>query len=549
MKFVLALLLALTTASLMAGEQQDIVMKSRFDRDSSFAFIKKLRSFLIANNFGDPYKQTLKKPIEVDLDESMDMPENTRAWIRELQSILRLKLFESDYSMRVEELGFSITEFGTELKTAGSESNVVDYVTLNKVSGFQISARKIVFEVKLKRANSVSPIVFDIELINPKFNISPSLMMELPMGWQTTLTPDFLGLSLHTINLQQVFAKMATRPDLIDFTMDTFEIPNVVVKIGKKDIVFDQDKIMAFFVNRKEELKKGIIDLINGRMQERLTNVIKDTPREMKVPRIREINSALHAVFELQKLTGNNTGIVQLNIDGHYCPKNVTLVHDYCRNQEIETKLRRNASDVDFDSSMREINRTLIENKANIAMSVSEHFLNQVIQASVEAGLIDQAMEGKEFTLGSEKGFVLAEEKGKHLSLYMDIICHLKGAQRILVGRSELRFPIKLMISLAIVQVNGMPRFQIKVDKMAVTDQMLIEGLPQYDLDSTVGTVPRFRGKVLQSIYEQIGAFVGNTLIDLEMGDLKGTYLERMQFESNGMGRANALIHFGDHDE
>ena len=57
---------------------QDIVIKSRLDQQSSASFIKRIRTFLLNNNLGDPYNQTFEKPLVVDLNKVLDeLPPDT----------------------------------------------------------------------------------------------------------------------------------------------------------------------------------------------------------------------------------------------------------------------------------------------------------------------------------------------------------------------------------------------------------------------------------------------------------------------------------------
>jgi hypothetical protein len=180
-----------------------------------------------------------------------------------------------------------------------------------------------------------------------------------------------------------------------------------------------------------------------------------------------------------------------------------------------------------------------MEKRANVAISISEDYINQLITSVAQAGMIDLA--GESFTLGPEKAFVLAEEKGEGFSLYLDIIHKLRGAQRVLVGRSELRFPIRLSIGLKVNLIQGIPHLQIKVLEVKTDEKLLIEGLPEYELVTNVDSV-RFRKKVINNILEDISPFNQKILVDLELKEFKDTYLEQLSFLSDGKGRANAVL-------
>ena len=527
-----------------ADAQKDIILKSRFDLDSSEAFISQLRIFLATNNFGDPYSQVFKKPISIDLVEVLeDIPVDSQHWVNDLQSVLQIKLFESSYKLNIDKLSYSIKDFNSEFRPGQSKSDRVEYVTVNYVHGLRLKADKVSFVVELKHTQTREPIKFSVELIDPEFVVNQDLLAELTMGWSTVIIPNNIQLNLESINIQKVMEKVAQNPQLIGFSVKDLIIPKVSIKVGHKEVKFSQEKIKNFFINRQEELKKGILDILTARMSDRFANVIKDNSQKLLIPRRYTISSQIDGVLDVQKMSVNNSGIVQFDLDGHYCEDDSTLKVDYCKDRIIFAKERRKIPAQNFNKSLREMNRSLIEKKTNIALSVSEHYLNQIIEATIHAGLWERKLQGKDFTLGPEKSFVLADEKGELFSLYLDIKYKLTGAQRLLVGRSELRFPIKFMIALNIEEIDGMPHFTIKVKKVSTDQKLLLEGLPKYDLPTTVNSV-RFKKKVVKAILDDVSSFEGDTLVDIEIPELRGTYMDQLEFFSDGLGRGTAILGF-----
>jgi hypothetical protein len=546
MKLLISFFLLITTFELKAGEvQHDIIFKSRFDLDSSQGFIQQLRIFLTNNDFGDPYNQELKKSIEIDLNALLDeVPQDTQTWIKALQSILKIKLFESDYKVLVENLGYSLKDFNSEFRAGPLAQERIEYVTINYVRGLRLRADKISFVLELKTTQTNKPIKFRIDLIAPEFLVSPDLTASLPMGWLTSIQGNNVFLRLEKIDIQDVMEKIANNPNLIDFKMQDLTMPKISAKVGSKVVTLDQEKIKNFLFSRKDSFKKGILDILNLKLRDRFSNIIKETPKELKLPRIYVLSQEVNAVFKLQQMLVNNTGIVQFGLDGFFCDLVPTIENNYCQDRELKTDPRRPIDPDLYQKSLRELNRTIIERKANIAVSVSEQFLNELIDATIKNGLWDKVLNGKDFKLGPERSFILAEEKGELFSLYLDIIYKLKGSDRILVGRSELRFPIKLMIALKVVEIQDIPHFEISVKKVATDENLLLSGVPSLNLPTTVSRIPRFRKKVVNSILSEVNAFDGQTLIDVEVKELIGTYFHRLELYSDGLGRGTATLGF-----
>lgn len=524
---------------------QDIIFKSRFDLESSQGFIGQLRIFLANNNFGDPYSQELKKTISIDLNALLDeVPQDTQVWIKTLQSILKIKLFESDYKVVVDNLAYSVNDFNSEFKAGPIAEERIEYVTINYVKGLRLRADKISFVLELKTARGNETIKFKVELIGPEFLVSPDLTANLPMGWLTSIQGDNILLRLEKIDIKEVMDKIAQNPSLIDFRMQDLLMPKISAKIGNKTVTLDEEKIKHFLFSRKDSFKKGILDILNAKFSSRFSNIIKDSPKELKLPRNYVVSEEVNAVFTLEEMFVNNTGIVQFGIDGFFCEVLPTPENNFCRNNPLKTNPRRPIDPVVYQKSLRELNRSIIEKKANIAVSVSEQFLNELIDATIKNGLWDQVLSGKDFKLGPERSFILAEEKGDVFSLYLDIIYKLKGSDRILVGRSELRFPVKLNIALRVTEIQDIPHFEISVKKVSTDENLILNGVPVLNLPTTVNNVPRFKKKVVASILKEVQAFEGQTLIDVELKELSGTYFHRLELYSDGLGRGTATLGF-----
>ncbi len=541
MKITLILSCLLLSGGLWAGEiQQDIVIKSRLDHQSSASLIMRLRTFLVNNQLGDPYNQTLPNPIKIELAQVIqELPPETQQWIKELQALLNLSVLESKYSLRVDKLFYSIEGFNSEVKPLTSGLNRVEYVTSNYVRGLKLGAENISFVVELQRTITGEPIKFEIQLIRPQFTVNPNLMVDLPMQWNSQLLPDSLLVSLNTIDLSKVFDRVVKNPELIEFKVQDLVMPDVAIRIGQREVKLDKLKIKKYLTEHKNEMKIAILDIMQNRLQGKFSNIIKDAPIELFLNRGLITTGEISTVFSLKSLNANTeTRVLEARVDGQFCA-NRLLEDDRCRSRQTEAKHRRVIDDATFNRSMSEIDMRFNEKRSNVAVSISEHYINQLIMAAVDAKLLE--LGGGNFRLGTEQAFVLAEEKGEGFSLYLDIINKLQGSQRVMVGRSELHFPVRFKIGLKIEKIEGSPRIQIKVLKIDTPNYLLINGLSKYGLVSNVAGV-RFRNKVLKAIHEDLAPFDQKLLVDIDLKEFKDTYLEELSFFSDGLGRATAVL-------
>jgi hypothetical protein len=150
-------------------------------------------------------------------------------------------------------------------------------------------------------------------------------------------------------------------------------------------------------------------------------------------------------------------------------------------------------------------------------------------------------MNGKEFSLGPQKAFALSDKKGDEFSLFVDIVYKTSPGQRLLLVKKELRFPVKLMAKLSIEHKDEIPFLMIDISRDASTDDLLRHGLTKFGLESNLRS-SRFKKKVIKAIKKEVADFVGKRLVEVNLKELKGSYLENMQFIADGQGRAMAII-------
>lgn len=529
-------------SALWAGS--DIVVKSHFSLESTDAFLHHLRKFLIKTDFGDPYEQKLEKPIRIDLGNSVsNLSPDVKNWLFDLQTLLNFNFLESEYELIVEKFSYSVEKFNAGIDPGMFDSQRIEYVTTNYIKGLKLKADRIVFQVNLnRRTQSEAPVSFKIEIIAPEFSVDENLTAELVMKWMTSIQPNDILLNLHAIDIQKLMKVIVTNPDLIDLSFKDIKIPKISIKIGKKVVNFDEEKIKYFLLDRKQDLKKGILTLLHTRQQDRFSNILRDRPRNILLPKTFGFNSEVNGFFTLEKMGLSPQDIVQFDLVGGFCDREVESLQDACPDKNIPGSDRRTIPESDYQKSLEKINKKLMEGTGNIAVSFSEKYLNQVVEATVQKGLWDEMLKLKGHRLGTGKAFVLAEEEGEMFSLYLDIVHELKGARRILVGRSELKFPIKFGISVQIEEKNKIPHLLIKVKKILVDRDILVKGIPEYGLPSTIGTVPRFQGRVLNEIMAEVNTYLNEDLLDLELKELEGTYFKHLEFFSDGLGRGTALI-------
>jgi hypothetical protein len=173
---------------------------------------------------------------------------------------------------------------------------------------------------------------------------------------------------------------------------------------------------------------------------------------------------------------------------------------------------------------------------------LGESFINQAIATAIKAGLLAEAFGDGEISLAEGGVLLRIEREGDVYHGYIHLTYKLSGMIRRIVGRSSLTFPVHLGLKLRIEEKEGLPNLVIQVAEASASTEMLLKGALDVGMFSDVNKVPRLRGIVIKKIQDSVKEFQGQTLVELPLPFLKGTFFERTQFKSDGFGRANALF-------
>lgn len=497
---------------------------------------------MINNGVSDPYRYHLKKPIEVSLDAVIgEASDESQEWLKQLQDFLRIKLFESNYDLQINDFSYDISDFNVKLK-ASRENGSFNFTAKNLIFKPQLNASSIKFIVSLNRGGHYEPISFEIALIKPHFLISKETSVDITMSWGSLLANNGFDVNFKEVDLTSLFLDMASDPGSYQFDWEDLVVPDLKIKIGSKVLRIEPEKLKQYIRKNKEELKLAIIDLVVTQKELRSGKRFIIRPDlNFSIPRYFGFHSDINGEFYIEKDELISTYVIRHELNGVFCLPSFGFAasEQSCDGLPQPVPPKRVITQAQHNESIRMFSEMFEKEQASIGLSVSEDYINRLIRTIVEGGLFDA--NGKEFKLGPAKAFALSDVKGKEFSLYVDIIYQTTRGQRLLIGKKELHFPVKLMASLSIEHKDDVPYLMIDVCRDASTDELLRHGLAKFGLTSNVNQT-RFTKKVIKGIKKAVADFVGKRLVEVNLKELKGSYLENMQFIADGQGRAMAII-------
>lgn len=528
----------------LAGPQlPDIVLQTRLDENNSPMFIEQARSVIMNNGFSDPYRYQLKKPIEFSLDEEIsEASSESQEWLRELQDFLKIKLFESSYDLQINDLSYDITDYDVKLK-ASRENNGFNFTARNLIYRPRLSASSIKFIVSLNRSGNYQPISFEIALVRPFFHLNKEASVDISMSWGSLLANSGFDVHFKEVDLTKLFLDLSDDPESYVFDWEDLIVPDLRIKIGSKTVIIDQEKVKNYIRSRREEFKFAIIDLIVTEKKLKAGEKFLIKPDvKFSIPRQFGFHSDINGEFLIEKDELISTYVIRHELTGVFCLP-VILSTGFgtktCEGLRKPLAPRRQITQEQHTESLKMFSELFEQRHASIGLSVSEDYINRLLRTIVEGGLFN--MNGKEFSLGPQKAFALSDKKGDEFSLFVDIVYKTEPGLRLLLGKKELRFPVKLMAKLSIEHKDEIPFLMIDISRDASTDDLLRHGLPKFGLESNLRS-SRFKKKVIKAIKKEVADFVGKRLVEVNLKELKGSYLENMQFIADGQGRAMAIV-------
>jgi hypothetical protein len=130
--------------------------------------------------------------------------------------------------------------------------------------------------------------------------------------------------------------------------------------------------------------------------------------------------------------------------------------------------------------------------------------------------------------------------------LVLDGIYKMKRFEQIATGVREIRFPLVLNVGIRFENKEDIPTLIIRSHSVDTTDSVLMNGIPELGIESSIGRVSRFRSKVLKAIREALAGFNNKDILPIPMQELSGLSLEDADFHSDGKGRIYGILKLED---
>jgi hypothetical protein len=202
----------------------------------------------------------------------------------------------------------------------------------------------------------------------------------------------------------------------------------------------------------------------------------------------------------------------------------------------------RTLTDLEKQKGLDSITETLAQNRADLVVSIHEDYINRLLKTTIDADLWDEKLAEDHLSLGPKGVFTVFNQKTQKPEMFIDLYYSGdKGVERIFINdRRPIRFPLRMSTSISFVLKDKVPHMIIKTEKLLSDAQEIIQGIPEYELESRL--VRLFRKKIAKMIIKMAQKLEGQVAIDLDFPIMKEVGLENTTYEVTPYGRLNWLF-------
>ena len=557
MKRILIAGLVLLSASTFAKPQvyatPDIVVVSKLDADWSQILVAKIRKILSNFEVLDPFKYSYDGDLVIGPTEAKTLlPASSKKLLTDLGNVLGLDFFKAQAQASMHGFSYEVKGFKTDMKASENIGSDLVIKTNLSASEVYVEAGKITLSVQIRTQNGGHLPVISIDIIKPVIEAKNDNLVNLIAKLRVQNGPASYSFKIEELNLDQMVAGLSLKNGDVKIDYQKIVVPKVSIKIGDKKIDFSQEKIQKFLRNNHEGIKGILLAQLAKILRKGTADAVQSVVKNYQMPKKYWLNiPIIKTMLNFTKITNfpvSNT--LQINLDGDFCTDEAFLIYkDICVDKHFTKVSSTRLTEAHYKESLVHLNEVVQREDVDLVASVSEDYLNKLLATTIDAGLWTEALKEAGIELGPNKVSLRLDKKGDTGTFILDGIYRPSRMQRLALGASVIRFPLALSVGFRIEeQNNDEPVIIVRVIAPDTSDETLVNGLPQYGFESSIGKVPRFKGKVLATIRDSVKDFMNRDIVVLPVPQLNGLNLDKAEFHSDGNGRMHGFLSLEDYN-
>jgi hypothetical protein len=534
------------SVSAFEGQGHDLILNTKLSTDWSAIVLSKIRHYMLTNKLNDPFNYKFDKTIELESGLDGQFDSNTKDLIENFSSLFGLKILNSSLHFSIVGLGYSMSEFSADLKTATKSTEGLTLALDFSAEKLRLSADKIIIGLKVPSMNGGRVALFNVEILSPTLKASSLDLVAFFVKARVENEEDNFKFKIKETNFTELAQNLIEKSDGFKLNYK-ISIPKAEVRVGNHSIVISQEKILKLLADNELSIKSLILsqfsNLLKRGQAERLVKLVEG----IQLKKDFWLDTQIKSVFKLDKIKGHleNTHL-SFFVAGDFCkPENFVTVRFECPQFNNYTPPASRLTPETYQQSVAFMQNLIRESDAAILLSASEDYINKLLLGTFHNGLWDKSLSENGIELGPAKLIARLDHPGKTASIYLDIVKRISGINRAALGSKFVRFPLLVKTSMSIEKNQGeIPVLIIRAEEVELDDELLLKGRPDLGMESNVKKL-RLKKKVLSVIKSEIQQLNNTVLVKFKLPMFQGLGFENIIFESDGVGRVNGHIkHF-----
>lgn len=541
-KAFLSLSLLSTQVGAFEGKSHDLIVNTQLKFDWSSIVVNKIRRYMKVNNMGDPFVARFEEPLVINADLTKYLNEDSQDLMHNLGDTIGMNLLKTTTQFTIQGLNYKIDDFKTDLKTTEELKDGIALAMDFSAADVKLGADKITLGIVIPGKDGKKSPVLNIEIVNPQIEAAHADLVNFFAKIKIQDKVDHFKLLIENTNFENMAEMLLKDPDSISFKYELI-VPPITINIGNKGLDFSPEKIKALLKKKEKGLKGLLLAQFAAQLSQGMGERALKVMEQYKLKKDHWIDSDIETVFKLLKFKGHVVdNHVEIISSGYFCTtENYKNLGSNCTNNRKTLEPSSRITPTLHKNSMLFMKELIDRNDAAIVLSASEDYLNKLLVSTFDAGLWTETLKEYEFDLGPGKMLARMDEQGENISLYLDVVKKIKGAQRLALGAQEIRFPLVIKASIKIVNEGSTPIFVVKAEDVNLSDELLLNGRLDLGMESNIKEL-RMKKKVLATIKQELSAVKGEILMEIKYPELRGMGLENTYFKSDGAGRIHAYL-------
>ena len=547
---ILVLSFILPSAFAQGNKVPDIIVDSKLDFDWTGFLIAKLRKLLTQNGVADPFTMKIDEPLVVTesiIESYLDA--EAKQFVTDLSKLIGMDLLNGQTKVTIDGLDYDIQDFKSSLKSVDNKSPKDLTISADfSASKLNLRADAVTLSLLIPSADPKKKASIDIKIVRPVIRANVHDLINFHAKVNILDNGDQFKFLIPEANFDNMAEVLLSNPRGIYMNFRDIIIPDIRLRIGNRTLQLDQIKVKELINNNQKSLKSLLMSLLASQLKKGMGTDILKVIEKYSIDKEHWFHSSLlTSYFKVESFNSDlERNNLEIKMPADFCsPTGFKEKDKSCLiNKKTAPKPSR-LTPVIHQRSMNEIKSMIDSGDVNLVASISEDYVNKIIAASYESGMMDEQLKKAGVRIGPNGISVRLDNRGSYGTLYMDVLHAPKKIERLAIGAKEVRFPVIINVFVRIQNVDGIPNLIVRFGDADLSEKTLMEGNAEIGAVSNLKKL-RLKKKVIQGIQSEVAGMQNQDILSLAYPEIKGLGLESVDFESDGNGRMNALLRLKD---